>query len=301
MFTTPADKLLAVKPIIDKYLQNERSGLSVFSFAGIFLWKDFFAFDIVEMDNVLCVFATNEMGCFLYWPPIGAVITPELMDKCFEKMDGLNPKKGLSRIDNVSDDLLALFSSDEFQIHRKSDEYCYEREAIAALKGNRYKSKRSSYNQFIHNYSFEYQGFESSMLIECLALYDSWHKHRRERKTDDIYRHMLEENRVVHENVFRYGAQLGMTGRVVKVDGKIRGYTFGYPINEEVFCVWSEVTDLNVRGLAAFIFSSFCQDPALQPYRLINVMDDFGMENIRVAKESFHPSRKIPSYVIKRK
>ena len=62
-----------------------------------------------------------------------------------------------------------------------------------ALKGNAYKSKRSSYNQFVRMYDSEVRAFESSMIEECLSLYIRWAEQRRQTSDDDIYQQMLAE------------------------------------------------------------------------------------------------------------
>jgi hypothetical protein len=198
----------------------------------------------------------------------------------------------------MTEDQLSHFDDKIFSFYQKSDEYLYKKEEIIHLKGNRFKSKRSSYNYFVKNYDFDFLPFQPNMYHDCLSLYDEWSQDRQEKCSDAIYRQMLKENRFVHDVVLREYETLGLTGRVVLVDGVIRGYTFGFKLNEEVFCILFEITDLKKKGLATYIFRKFCTDENLRTFRFINVMDDFGLPNIKRAKLSFRPSRIIPSYVV---
>ena len=139
------------------------------------------------------------------------------------------------------------------------------------------------------------------MIGECKELYESWAKKRREVHQDVIYHQMLDDNRKVHQSILENYQELDMIGRVVKVDDDIKAYTFGFKLNENMFCVYLEIADLNVQGLPVFIFQSLCRDAALRDYQFINAMDDFELPNIRRTKMSYHPAVLLPSYVVTRK
>ena len=91
---------------------------------------------------------------------------------------------------------------------------------------------------------------------------------------------------------------LGITARIVKIDNEIKAFTFGYKLNKDTFCILYEITDLTVKGVAQFIFRVFCEE--LKDYKYINIMDDSGLENLKVVKLSYHPVRLIPGYIAKR-
>ena len=292
------EPLLRQQLDIEKYLQDHAEGLSAFSFANIFAWQDFFQFDSHVIEGCLCIFARNEIGTFLYLPPLGKNIAPGVIEACFDRMEKANAGSGVTRVENVSCRQLAWFPEEKFSRYNKGYEYCYYRPDIAALRGNAYKSKRSSYHQFINNYDHQYLPYEEGMIDECLDLYRAWAQERAQAHPDDIYGHMLEENQKVHERVLRHFKRLGLTGRVVKVGHKIKAYSFGFPVNPEMFCVFFEIADLKVKGLGVYIFSEFCRDATLETYKFINAMDDLGMEHVQQTKMSFHPVCLLPAYVI---
>jgi len=293
--------LLEQKNTIEQFLEKTDCHLSVFSFLNIFAWADFFEFEVTAIDNHLCIFAKNEIGVFLYLPPLGRAIEGPVIDRCFDKMYEANGANGVSRIDNVGDEHLKYFPVDKYTIYKKSSEYVYDKNDIVVFEGNDYKSKRSSYNQFTRHYRYAYIAYEPSMLDECMELYAAWARQRTALNHDVVYTQMIEDNDKVHRRVLaNYGA-LGLIGRVVKVDGQIKGYTFGFPITKDSFCVLFEITDLTIKGLSVFIFRSFCAESVWGHYKYVNVMDDFEMENIKKTKMSFHPSRIMPIYTVTQK
>ncbi len=293
-----ADDLLYHKKEFDQYVCQREHQLSSHHFSSIFLWQDFFEFDFEIIDGDLCVFAKHALGTFLYLPPLGKKLNETIIVRSFDRLNALNPKRSFSRIENVNGQELALFDPQRYRSAEKSKEYCYFKQNLIELKGNAYKSKRSSYHQFVARYDHEYAAFDRTWTNDCLRLYDAWAKNRTDNSDDAIYKAMLEENRQVHSLIFEYYDELGLEGRVVLLEGKPQGYTFGYPLNEKTFCVLVEVTNLDIKGLSVYIFSRFCADPALEQFKFINVMDDFAMANIAKTKASFKPTMLNPAYII---
>ncbi len=79
----------------------------------------------------------------------------------------------------------------------------------------------------------------------------------------------------------------------------ISSLSWAIALSRASFCVLYEITDLQVKGLAQFIFRSFAQE--LKDYKFINIMDDSGLENLKKVKLSYHPVRLVPAYIARRK
>jgi hypothetical protein len=293
--------LLAQRPLFEKFLARTNYQLSSFSFVNIFTWKDFFDFEFKVIDDTLCIFASHALGTFLYLPPLGANVTPKITTACFDIMFKKNKGRGISRIENIEEPSLSLFPPEEYIIFKKGEEFVYCREEIAELRGNKYKSKRSAYNQFARSANHTFVPYESKMHDACLALYSRWAEERKKANRDDIYQEMIEENYKVHDICLTHAKDLGLVGRAVFADGKLVAYTFGFPLKKDVFCVLLEIADLKTKGLPAYIFKEFCSDKEIQSFKFINVMDDFGLENIRATKLSFKPDQVHAAYVVSRK
>ena len=109
---------------------------------------------------------------------------------------------------------------------------------------------------------------------------------------------MLQENRRVHARLLKYWKNLDLIVRVVKVEGRVIGYTFGFVLDENTFCIYAEIADRAYQGSAAYMFRCFCSDQELKGFNRINTMDDFAMPKVAMAKQAYHPSELISSYAV---
>ena len=227
--------------------------------------------------------------------PMGTSLNQKVIQQAYGFIFESNSAKQIARIENVPADLIGVFRQMGFHPVQKETEYLYDTAALIQLKGNRYKSKRAAYNVLARNRpAAQLEPYRPSHLTECLALYESWQQEREVHSHDDIYRAMLEDSRHSHRTGLMNHEELGLVGRVAFIDGSLKGYTFGYPLNSEIFCVLFEVTDLGIKGLAQFLFREFCREHAA--YRWINTMDDSGLENLRRVKLSYRPAKQLASY-----
>ena len=228
-------------------------------------------------------------------PPMGASLNQEVIRQAYAFILEANHAKQIARIENVPVSLILLFRQMGFQSVQKETEYLYETDSLIQLKGDRYKSKRAVYNVLIRNHpTVQLHPYQPAHLGDCLALYESWKQERWGQSNDGVYRAMLEDSWASHRTGLINYEALGLVGRVVFIDGVLKGYTFGYSLNSEVFCVLFEVTDLGIKGLAQFLFRAFCQEQAA--YQWINTMDDSGLENLKRVKLSYRPAKLLSSY-----
>jgi len=285
------------KSIIERYLHLKEHNLSSFSFTNIFIWKDFFSITWKIIGGALCVFMRDEIGCFMYLPPLGKV-NLEIISQCFKIMDAANSNKSFSRIENVEKRDLDYYKSFGLAVKPRTSEYLYLKKDLVSLAGNDYKSKRSAYNYFVKNYKFKLQEFKPDFQDECMDLFKSWLAKRKKKTSDSIYQRMLEDNYSTNLLAMKYYKSLNLVGRVVKVQGEIKGYSFGFKLNKDTFCVLFEVTDTDIKGLAQYIFREFVRE--LNGFSFINIMDDSGLENLKTVKISYRPIRLEPAYVITR-
>jgi hypothetical protein len=292
-------ELLNEKSLVDSYLMAGPRPLSVYSFVSIYAWCDFFDFEFKVIDDCLCAFAHREGGCFLYLPPLGKDFGPSTIGAVFEHMTRGGRPKAVNRIENIPGNLLSAIDQSRYNQYSKPAEYVYRKEDLIALKGNAYKSQRHDCNSFAaHHGRHSFEPYTDDDLEPCLGLYERWADDRAKTHSDVIYQSMLHENLQVHARLLRDWQPLDLIARVLKVDGKVIGYTFGFRLDEETFCVYAEIADLKITGAAAYMFKSFCADGELKGLSRINTMDDFAMPNVARAKQAYHPSELIPSYAV---
>ncbi len=290
--------LMERKKEVTEWISCRKVLLSTVSFSGLFSWQAFFRFHFENIDGNMCIFAGQPAGTFLYWPPLGERIGPGAIEEVFLRMRRINRGGGLSRIENVSRDELGFFDPRRYVSRLQGYDYLYYRRDIVGMRGHDYKSRRHDVHLLRRRRDVQYRPFSVADISGCEELFDRWLDKRRRQHDDDIYRHMLQENCSVHRRLIRHAGELGLLGRVVMVEGRLAGYTFGHPLSEHVFCDLLEVTDPDVAGLPAFLFQSLCADEALCAYTFVNVMDDFGMPFVARSKMSYRPVLWEPRYSV---
>jgi len=292
-------KLLDEKPLIDSYLKKGARPLSSFSFVSLFAWCDFFDFELKMISDSLCIFAHGDSGTFLYLPPLGIEPDPLTIEHVFRHMAQGGKPRAVNRIENIPGNLLSSFGLDRYNQYLKPAEYVYSKEDLIALKGNAYKSQRHDCNCFSTRHpAYSFETYTDGDFDACMTLYERWSAERSSTNSDEIYCSMLQENKLVHARLLRFWKPLNLIVRVLRVDGTVVGYTLGFVLDEQTFCVYAEIADLKFSGSAAHMFRSFCADPALVQYSRINTMDDFAMPKVAQAKKAYHPSELIKSYVV---
>lgn len=287
-------------PIFDAHAHRTCTRLSHYAFAPVYVWREHFQFYWALIAEYLCIFATQGDDYFMPILPMPCDSENHtyrnVIRRAYQFMLESNRNPHIARIENVPQELCTFFQEIGFRVTLKETEYLYETAALSELSGNRFKNKRNAYNAFIERYpSAEFRSYCLSDGEACLALYEAWHTARAANCEDAVYCAMLEDSRSAHRIALGHADALGLLGRIVRIGEEISGYTFGYPLNADTFCVLFEITDLGIKGLAQFIYREFCKE-LVDTYRWINAMSDSGLENLRRVKHSYHPIQLIPSY-----
>ena len=292
------------KPIFDAHAHRTCTRLSHYAFAPLYIWREHFQFYSTLLTDYLCIFAKQGDDYFMPILPMPYEtenrVYLKVINKAYQFMIASNRNQHIARIENVPQEMLAFFERNGFCTTLKETEYLYETATLAGLRGDRYKQQRHAYNVFVAKYpSVKLRPYTSADQDACLALYDRWRGTRSANSDDPIYNAMLNDSRSAHRIGVSHAEALGLLGRVVRIEGEIRGYTFGYPLSTDTFCVLFEITDLGTKGLAQFIYREFCKE-LMGVYRWINAMDDSGLENLKRVKHAYHPIELIPSYNVLR-
>jgi hypothetical protein len=270
--------------------------LSAYHFANIYIWRALFEIFWHTIDDCLCLFFWDGHGCFMYLPPLGKSVSPEVVRHCWTIMNEYNARPELSRIENVESSLRPWYERLGCRSREKDPDYVCRRQDLALLPGNAFKSKRSSVNQFERTYEYYYGQYASTHYEDCMELCRRWSARCKTKNEDPVSRHMIDDTVRVQAEALRHAGALGLTGRVILVSKAVVGYIFGYALNADTFCVLFEVCDLAYRGVAQTIFRNFARE--LESYAFINIMDDSGLEHLKRVKQSYRPVQRVRNFVI---
>lgn len=284
------------KRFFEKYLKLSQHKLCAYAFENIYIWEGLFDIYWALIDESLCVFFKDISGYFLYLPPLAKNLKSSVISEVFKIMRKLNKNRAVSRIENVERKDINFYNNLGYEARYKSCDYISKRTDLSQLKGERFKPKRHSVNYFIKNYKFQYLPFSLKYTNDCIKLYKTWSLERKEKIKDALYQYMLDDNFTSLKTALSNYRDLNFTGSIVKMDGELKAFTFGYRLNKDTFCILFEIADLSVKGLAQFIFYRFCNE--LHSCKYINIMDDSGLANLKKAKLSYHPQKLVNSYIV---
>lgn len=173
----------------------------------------------------------------------------------------------------------------EYRTDRDHFDYLYLRTDLAGLRGKNFQAKRNHVNQFCKKYDFQYMSMTEDMIPGCLQMYDEWCEDRRCQEDKGLN---YERQALVYG--MQHFDQLGLTGGVIKVEGKIIAFTFGMPVNQNTFCIHAEKALVDYEGAYNVINHEFASRLSEQ-FKYLNREEDLGIPGLRKAKLSYRPVR----------
>jgi len=287
-----------------------KTPLATWAFPPHYIWKDLLTYSWTEIDGWWCLFAEYHDGMFMPLPPVGPlseVGSPsgsplkDVLCQVIEFMDTRNGGSKVTRIESIPADLKEEIQQWGYTLTPKDSDYLYHTTNLIHLKGNPYKSQRAAYNRFVRAHRIRFSPYRIIDRDACFALFHRWVHQKEEipfcrsEPNEEVARLMLRDAASAHRVALQDYRELGLTGRIVWVDGSVKAYTFGYPRSREVFCVLLEVADRSVYGLAQYLFREFCRE--FQQYPFVNTMDDSGLPGLAKAKRAYHPCQLVPNYI----
>lgn len=108
--------------------------------------------------------------------------------------------------------------------------------------------------------------------------------------------HLLLNSHAIH-TFFNYFEQFGLSGGIIRINGKIAAFTIGEGINSDTFCVHIEKADTQYSGIYAGINNLFARSAA-SGYKYINREEDLGIEGLRKSKLSYRPAFLLDKYTV---
>ena len=323
---------LADAPALGRYFASLAEPLSDYTFSQLFTWRNSLRILWKEIQGHLCVFANGTGDLTLLLPPIGDTGGDRALAAAYELMDDYNAAHQVpqrSRVEYVSDELLARFSAHTIDVQQMGADYLYDVARMIDLAGGDLASKRQAKNRFCRNYAHRVEIYDPALhRDECVRLLDLWkgHQDTQHAETADASTAALKRYKESLATVLCLdtAADLGLRGMVVYVQnadapssdaaspptpepgdarvptGSLRAFTFGEPLGRDQSSITIEKTDLAVKGLAQFIFSEFCRTEwADRPF--VNVGDDWGLETLAWTKMSYRPTKMLKKYVVRKK
>lgn len=285
------------KLLVQKYtLQSKRRNCDL-TFANLYSWRFLYLTEIAEFGGFLS-FRFYVDGELSYMLPVGEGDIKPVMEELMSDahMKGI-PFVMYGVCKEICEALERLFPGRFiFTSDRDYSDYLYLRSDLATLVGKKFQPKRNHINKFRNNYpGYEFKPLTCELIPECIKLESIWC--RANNCSED---EALQNERKSMNAALRYFDELDIMGGVLMVDGKIVGFTYGAPVNNETFDTCVEKADTDYEGAYAMINNEFAKMIPEQ-YIYINREEDLGLEGLRKAKLSYQPHLLLEKYKLELK
>lgn len=282
--TTFKDITLEDRELITRYTLDSPRRNCDLSFSNLCSWRFLYNTKFAVKDGFLLLKFWAD-GKPVYMMPIGNGDLKKVLDELIEdaRQEG-HPFCLLGICEGMCAELEAIMPGKfRFTADRDYADYLYLRTDLATLAGKKFQAKRNHVNKFKRTYNYEYTPITPDRIQECLDLEAEWCK----ANNCDQHEGTGNERRALVYALHHF-EELGLTGGILHVDGRIAAFTFGMPINRDTFGVHVEKADTRIDGAYAMINHEFANHIPEQ-YVYLNREEDLGIEGLRKAKLSYQP------------
>lgn len=262
------------------------------SFSNLCSWRFMYNTRFAEYEGFLLLkfWADGEL---VYMMPIGSGNLAKAIKALYEDAHAEGQHLCLLGVcSNMRADLEALFPGQFiFTADRDYADYLYLRTDLATLAGKKFQPKRNHINKFKRLYpDYQYTAITPDRIAECMELEALWCK-----ANDCDQQEGTGNERRALVYALQHFEELGLSGGILHVEGRIAAFTFGMPINQDTFGVHVEKADTTVEGAYAMINYEFARHVPEQ-YLYLNREEDLGIEGLRRAKLSYQPAVILEKY-----
>ncbi len=265
------------------------------NFLNLIGWHFLYGTEVAEWNDWL-LFRFRAGGRLAYLAPVGNGNCRSALEALMADAEALGEpfmlmgvcENTLARLEEA---LPGIF---ETHYDRRFTDYIYLRETLSTLTGKKLQPKRNHINKFLKLYpQYAYTELTPADFPECLALMRKWSA---EKDEGEPLLSLADEARAV-ETVFANWQQLGASGGVLRVGGRVVAFTYGSPINYDTFGVCVEKADTDYEGAYALINREFARTIP-SSYVYVNREEDLGVEGLRRAKLSYHPEVLLNKHIV---
>ncbi len=275
----------------------EDQSLAAYSFVYHFMSHSLLSYWWKELAGAFCLFVESPDGWFMPLPPLtdGALEAP--LAEAFGWMRRWNGDSPVSRVENLSSAWASKVEALGYRLQSKEGDYLYRASDLAQLPGDPFKSQRALCNRAERIEGLTLSAYRLQDRAACRMLLTEWRQQKEAGVKDPFAQYLLTDAAAVHEVLWTHAEDLNVAGMVVRIQGRIRGYTLGTWLTARTWCVLLEVTDRTIPGLAQYLFRETCRTAVRQGAAFVNTMDDAGLPGLRQSKQAYHPLRMIESFL----
>ena len=186
-----------------------------------------------------------------------------------------------------------------FQIEEKRDysEYLYAHDKLALLPGHAMASKRHDIATFERQYAGRYRvrRIETQEQVNEIRPFQAWWKAEKMAREEDVQ--LEREDEAIRTGLAHF-FELGLSGILVYIDGKLAGYAYGARLSDDCYDVMIEKGNRDAQDIYKILNRDLVR-LCCGGIDWINREEDLGVEGLRKAKLSYKPDRLVRKFSVR--
>lgn len=262
-----------------------------YAFANIYMWKKIYNTTIARFENYLV--ARSEMKRLHYLYPSGTGEIKPVINAILQDAQTIGKEPVLFSLTEQDVETLEGFYPDKFIFSspRGEADYLYSSKTLASLEGKKMQKKRNLCSRFERtNPDWEFHEITPESIKEIMEFNNRWCSLYDNRGDEGI-----NDEHIAIELAFTHYKELKLKGGYITTNGQIVAFSFGSPLNENIFVTHVEKALYDVTGAYNIInremARNFCTG-----YEYINRENDVDEEGLRLAKLSYHPEKIVEKF-----
>lgn len=187
-----------------------------------------------------------------------------------------------------------------FEPDRDAFDYLYSVEKLAELSGKKLHAKRNHINRFCENLpDWEFEPLTADNRTECRAMEEAWLSAKLNRVEGERQSQLLREHDAVCDGL-EHLEKLGLSGGLIRAGGRVVAFSLGSRLGRDVYDVHFEKAFDDIQGAYSAINREMARYVRKRYPEVVWIdrEDDMGLEGLRKAKLSYHPSRLAEKFTV---
>lgn len=185
-----------------------------------------------------------------------------------------------------------IFGHDGYEVSTDEGgwDYIYDRADLAGLSGKRYHGKRNHLKKLPE--VCVYSPVTEKDFDDCITY--AANSYSRDSVYDDFSK-MCEQFAI--NTFFENFHELGLSGGVLRLEGKVIAFTVAERINSDTMGIHIEKAEADIPGAYPAVNNFFARSIP-ERFLYINREEDLGIEGLRKAKRSYHPAFMLEKHTV---
>lgn len=271
------------RDILYEPLRSTGSGLSEYSFANLYLFREEHQYRLIRDDTALWVHGRDRRGEKYIMPTrdIRSLDTGYLV-KTIQERGPLFP---------VPEEWAEGLDEETFllEYHEDDSDYIHHIDKLTGYRGKKMQKKRNQMKQFLKLYSYEALPLTDDRLPDARRVLDAWQDESGFNPADTDYR-AATEALALYDHLI-------LCGGIYYIDREPVGYIIGEESAPDTFVLHFAKGLKHIKGVYQFMYSHFA-DVMPEHYVSFNFEQDLGNPALRQAKNSYRPETMLKKYRI---